>query len=416
MATKDIERKSVFWNMLFSMLQALQSAVMMMALTHVVSENEAGVLSIAYATAYLMYTIGVYGVRDFHATDCQRRFSFEDYRRLRILSCCIMFFCSLLYCFLKGCDEHKTIVIFLICVLKLEEAVDLYHGEFQRGGRLDLAGKLGTFRLILTYSVFTICLLCTQNVLLAIGVMLIVSFVVIMITRSLLSKMIEKKETNNKVKVLVNMSLMCFPLFVMLFLSIYINNAPKYAIDIYLSEGEQAYYAIISMPVFTINLLSGIIYRPHLLYMAELWNTGNRREFRHHIWKQISNITIISLMITMTGLVIGLRILEILYGVSLSVLKKEFVILLLGGGVVSVYNFFCACLTIIRKQIVMLGIAIFGMILSGVISNPIVRLAGLTGASYLYFILMMAELIMVSIALFVCIHKKDEKINMDEVE
>ena len=59
MATKDIERKSVFWNMLFSMLQALQSAVMMMALTHVVSENEAGVLSIAYATAYLMYTIGV---------------------------------------------------------------------------------------------------------------------------------------------------------------------------------------------------------------------------------------------------------------------------------------------------------------------------------------------------------------------
>ena len=409
MIAKDMERKSVFWNMLFSLLLALQSAMMMRVLTRVIGADEAGILSIAYATGYLMYTIGVYGVRDFHATDSQRHFSYDDYRRLRIISCCVMFLCSLLYCIFKGYEGHKSLVIFLICILKLEEAVeDLYHGELQRIGRLDLAGKLGTVRLSLTYVLFIVCILYTQNVVLAISAMLIVSLVILFITRSLLRNFVERNLTNNKVKILLNLFIICFPLFVMLFLSIYINNAPKYAIDTYLSEEDQAYYAIISMPVFTINLLSGIVYRPKLLYMAELWNTGKRSEFIQLIWKQVVNIIMISVMITIMGLLIGLRILEALYGMSLIFLKKEFAILLFGGGIVSIYNFFCACLTIIRRQIFMLGIAIFVMVFSRIISSPFVCLAGLTGASYLYLILMMTQLFIVSLIILFCLHQKNE--------
>ena len=198
----------------------------------------------------------------------------------------------------------------------------------------------------------------------------------------------------------------------MLFLSIYISNAPKYAIDKYLSEQEQAYYAIISMPIFTINLLSGIVYRPKLLHMAELWNMDDMAGFKKIIWKQVQTIIMISIVINIAGCMIGLKLLEMMYGVSLTELTKEFFILLLGGGMVAMYGFFSACLTIMRKQIFMLAIAVFVMTLAGMISNPMVQHAGLMGAATLYLILMLGELLIVLIILEICLHRSNRtKIN-----
>lgn len=398
----NIERKASFWNMVFSMLSALQSAVMIMILTQCIGADEAGILSIAYATGYLMYTIGSYGVRDFHATDSQRHYTYNEYKRLRFISCVVMIFCCLIYCFCKGYDRYKLTVILLVCALKLVEAVeDLYHGEFQRLGRLDIAGRLGAYRLLLSYVIFGFFIFTTHNLLAAIGVVIILSIIMTVITGNFLDKFVVKTEEKHKGKTLLELAIACFPLFVMLFLSIYISNAPKYAIDGCLSETEQAYYAIISMPVFTINLLSGIVYRPKLLYMAELWNKNNITGFKRLIRKQVGVIILISVGINLAGCTIGLKLLEILYGVSLMALKKEFAILLLGGGLVTIYGFFSACLTIMRKQAFMLGIAVFVMALAGVIANPMVQHAGLMGAAVLYFILMLGELASVLLILFI---------------
>lgn len=398
----NIERKALFWNMVFSMLSALQSAVMIMILTQCIGTDEAGILSIAYATGYLMYTIGLYGVRDFHVTDSQRHHTYNEYKRLRFVSCVVMIFCSLIYCLCKEYDRYKLTVILLVCALKLVEAVeDLYHGELQRLGRLDIAGRLGSYRLLLSYVIFGFFIFTTHNLLTAIGFVILLSIIMTVITGNFLDKFVAKTEEKHKGKTLLELAIACFPLFIMLFLSIYISNAPKYAIDRYLSESEQAYYAIISMPVFTINLLSGIVYRPKLLHMAELWNKNNITGFKRLIQKQVGVIVLISVGINLAGCTIGLKLLEILYGVSLAVLKKEFAILLLGGGLVAIYGFFSACLTIMRKQVFMLGIAVFVMVLAGIIANPMVQHAGLMGASMLYLILMLGEL--VSVLLILCI-------------
>lgn len=398
----NIERKAAFWNMVFSMLSALQSAVMIMILTQCMGADEAGILSIAYATGYLMYTIGSYGVRDFQATDSQRHYTYREYRKLRLVSCIVMILCSLVYCLGKGYDRYKLTVVFLVCALKLIEAIeDLYHGEFQRLGRLDIAGRLGAYRLLLSYVIFGFFILVMHSLLVAISSIIVLSVIMTMITGIVLDEYAVKTEETHRRKPLLELAIACFPLFVMLFLSIYISNAPKYAIDRCLSEREQAYYAIISMPIFTINLLSGIIYRPKLLHMAELWNKNNKTDFIKLIRKQVGIIIIISIGINFAGCTIGLKLLEILYGVSLVALKKEFAILLLGGGLVAIYGFFSACLTIMRKQAFMLGIAVFVMALAGIIANPMVQHAGLMGASVLYLILMLGEL--VSVLLILCI-------------
>lgn len=409
---EEVERKAIFWNMLFSIMSALQSAIMIMLVTRKEGVETAGILSIAYASAYLMYTVGAYGVRDFHSTDSHKTYDFIDYRNLRIISCGVMVVCSVIYCVFKGYEGYKLFIVLLVCILKLEEVIeDLYHGEFQRVGRLDIAGRLGTFRLVICYIAFILVFLVQENLVLSILVMILFSFSVNLFSRILLKDfMVKKNETNNS-RHFIQLLKACFPLFIMTFLSIYISNAPKYAIDIFLSEKDQAYYAIISMPVFTINLLSGVIYRPQLFHMAELWNTNNKKNFKRLMLKQIRNIILISGLIIIAGITIGIYLLEVLYGISLMSLKGEFTILLIGGSVVAIFNFLVACLTIVRKQIFMLISSVIVMILARVISNPIVRTTGLTGASYLYLLLMLGEMVSISVILYIYINNSDSKRN-----
>lgn len=394
------EGRSTFWNMTFCILSALQSSIMVMAVTRVSGAETAGIVSIAFATAYLMYTLGTYGVRNFHTTDSQNKYLYNDYRRLRILSCGLMAIGSLIYCLGKNYSGYKFIVVLLICLLKMVEVIeDLYHGEFQRSGRLDIAGQLGTLRLIGSYIIFFALLFITQSLIVSIAFVIVFSSMVAILTRYILTNFIAEKGILNGLNSIRELSTSCFPLFVMSFFSIYISNAPKYAIDIFLSESDQAYYAIISMPVFTINLLSGIIYRPKLLHMAELWNAGDSARFIKLILKEICVILAFSGMVISFGLTVGLKMLEIIYGVSLVTLKTDFFILLLGGGAVACYNFLTVCLTIMRKQVFVLAISACVMLAAWAISNPIVQYAGLTGASLLYLILMTAEMLAISIVL-----------------
>lgn len=403
---ETIERRCAFWNMTFSILVALESAIMLMIVTRVIGTEDAGILSIAFATAYLMSTIGMYGVRNFHVTDSKNCYSYKDYGKVRLICCTFMLCFSLIYCLWKSYDEYKTSIILMVCLLKLGETIeDLYHGELQRIGRLDIAGLLGTFRLVITYCLFSCIILITRNLFISISLVVVLTFITTIVTRIFLGRFLDKKRIDNK-GALFKILISCFPLFLMSFLSIYISNAPKYAIDNYLSEEKQALYAIISMPLFTINVLSEILYRPKLFHMAELWNTNNRIEFRKLIWKQVRNIVVVTAMIAVGGALIGLKVLEILYGVPLDTLKKEFIILLISGGIVAVYNFFTACLTIIRKQAYMIGVSIFIVLTANFISAPLVQYKELTGASYLYLILMLGEMGIVSIVLYFCLHSK----------
>lgn len=153
--SKQIERASAFWNMMFSGINALQSAVMLLMVTRLCGPEEGGTFSLAYATAQLMYVVGTYSVRTFHVTDTQYIYSSRSYVRVRIVTGTIMAATSLAFCLLRGYGTVKAGVIFAACAYKLAEvAEDLDHGELQRHGRLDVAGREGTLRICLTDFLF----------------------------------------------------------------------------------------------------------------------------------------------------------------------------------------------------------------------------------------------------------------------
>lgn len=413
MSEDNIERDSYLWNMAGSMLMAFQSVIMLMILTRILGLVEAGIFTIAYANANLFLTIGKYGMRYFQVSDVKNQFTFAEYRLSRAVTSLAMIVVSVIYVWYaavsNGYTTEKIQVIIWMCLFKVVDAVeDIYHGLYQRKNRLDVASKMLTLRMIITIIIFGLGLIILKNLLLALIIATILTTLLFILsvwwTYSEFHIGKERVEGKNILLLLK----VCFPLFAGSFLSFYIGNAPKYAIDAMLTDELQACYGFIAMPVFVIGLLNNFIFNPMLFHMSVLWNERRVKEFVLRTIFQAGIVAIITIVCIVGAWLLGIPVLSWLYNTDLAPYKEELLILLLGGGFLGLSGLLNAVITIIRYQkSLMWGYAVIA-VLAYVFSNQIVSQYEMMGAAVLYTVLM-GGLCFIFAGLFVygVIKKKD---------
>lgn len=391
--SKDVQRDSFIWNMFGSMLTAFQSVIFLMVLTRTVGLIEAGIFTIAYANANLFLTIGKYGMRYFHVSDVKREFSFADYQMSRWITTAAMMITAVVYVVYTASHQNyspdKAMVIIWMCIFKIPDVIeDVYYGEYQREGRLDIASKVMTVRVFSTMLVYLTVLILCKSQLVALIISTIYTFaVMIMLLKETVGLFaICKLRKSANVKLLLKQ---CFPLFAGSFLAFYIGNAPKYAIDALLTDELQACYGFIAMPVFVIGLLNGFIFNPMLYRITCVWEERRLGEFTRQILLQIFYIVLITGICMIGAYLIGIPVLSFLYHTDLTPYKKELLILLLGGGFLGASGLLNAAITIMRKQKALLwgylAVAVGALFLSKVS----VKMWGMLGASMLYMALML---------------------------
>ncbi len=392
--SKDISRDSYVWNMIGSMFLAFQSVIILMILTRTIGLIQSGIFTIAYANANLFMNIGKYGMRYFQVSDLKEQFTFGDYRNSRFVTCVAAIVVSVVYVVctskISQYSSEKTWIILVMCVYKLADAIeDVYWGYYQQKGRLDIGSKALALRIIISILVFLTCVCITKNQLVSLVIATIISYVLmalfILWTRD---AFITKADYASNPKQVWTLLQVCFPLFLGSFLSFYIGNAPKYAIDAQLSDDLQACYGFIAMPVFVIGLLNNFIFNPVIYKMSEMWRKKEYRTFLGRMLKQIEIIVLITLLCVIGAYILGIPVLSLLYNTNLTPYKTELLILLVGGGFLSLSGLLNTMITIIRFQkSVAVGYIIVSL-LALVLSNPVVRIYGIRGAAVLYTDLM----------------------------
>ena len=399
LTSKNIEKDSYLWNMIGSMLNAFQSVIFLMILTRTVSLENSGIFTIAYADANLFLFIGKYGMRYFQVSDTKKEYDFFSYRTSRWISTIAMLVVSIGYTVyasvIHDYSSTKMWVILWMCIFKLPDAFeDIYYGEYQRLGRLDVASKAWALRLGITTIVFALGLIVTHNLLLSLMIATCITFVLMIIllqiTKSVMvsipGESVQKEPYNsNGWKKLLGV---CFPLFLGTFLSFYIGNAPKYAIDALMSDKIQACFGFIAMPVFVISLLTSMIYNPILHNLAIAWDEKKITDFRKEVRRQNLFIVAVTLVCLIGAYLIGIPVLSILYNTDLTNYKNELLIMLIGGGFLGATGWFNAVITIMRKQNWLLVGYILVSVLAFVATNSAVKKAGVLGASIFYTVLM----------------------------
>ena len=412
--TKDIKKSSYVWNAVNAMLSAAQCPLILMVLNRTNGIEDAGVFSIAFAVASLMLYIGLYGLRRFQASDINEKFSFQEYNGVRFLTCAAMVLASLGYCcygmMFNSYSTNKAVIVFLVCLLKLVQAyTDVIHGNMQQKGRLDVATKCSALRYVLEVLSIAVCLVITKDLLMSLIVSVIVSFVVTFFTSiNCGRKYCETFAPSFRKDAVTKLMIDGFPLFLSLFLNMYISNAPKYAIDAYLTEEIQGIYNLIFMPAFMVMLLSNFIFNPIIKSYAELWLSGSKeklKELKHKMIMQmffVGGLTVLGLAIAAT---IGIPVLSLVFHAELAPYKPELCIVMIGGGALGFATYFSTVITIIREQNSMIFCYGVAAAAAYMLSGVLVKSQGIRGAAIMYAVIMSILAILLGIITFLKLRK-----------
>ena len=130
----------------------------------------------------------------------------------------------------------------------------------------------------------------------------------------------------------------------------YINDAPKYAINQMYPDEIQNIYNILFMPAFVINLFSLFVFRPMLVNLTKEWNDRNLNPFVKTVKYILLLIIVLTILAMGAAYLLGIPILQIIYGVDISGYRTELVLIMVTGGISALSTFMYYVITVMRIQ------------------------------------------------------------------
>lgn len=402
---KRIDRAAFRWNTASGMVMAFQSVVMLMVLTRVCDVQTAGVFTIAYANASLFLYIGRYGMRHFQVSDRNDQYSFADYRVSRVVTDVAMMVIGLAYILFASWslsyDLEKTLVMVVMLVFKLVDcSEDVFMGNYQQRGRLDVGARVLTVRLSTAIALFAILAVVFASLLLplVIATAYTLAFYILEVRYVRKRYGLPRNETPageggdaaspaaRKWSRAAVWGLLkaCFPLFAASFLLFYIGSAPKYAIDAIMNDAAQAYYGYIAMPVFVVSLLASFVYNPMIVSLSEQWRQRKVRAFVLSFAKLTGVIVGITAVCVLAGWIAGVPVLDWLYNADTAPYLGDLLVLVAGGGFYALIALAVLGITIVRFQRVLVPLYAAASVAAFFVSNWAVASYGVDGASWAY--------------------------------
>lgn len=408
-------KRAYVWNTASGIISAVQSAVILIFISRYLGVIEAGTFTIAYAMANLVGVFAKYGVRNFQVTDIEEQYPFFTYLLARITS--ILSGVILLAAYLlMQVGEHKytvekAVVILGICVWKIIDAMeDVFIGAYQQKGKLSVGACYFTLRLLFSIGIYCGLIVWGFNLIYSTVIMVGASVFVCMWFCGVSFRKFNMPDGPVHLKSLGSLLKVCLPLCIGTTLANYIGNAPKYTIDQYMNDSSQAYFAYIMMPAFVILLFSNFIYQPLVRSLGILWGEGNLDKFLHMVFKQFTIVLGLTIMAVVVGAWIGIPVLSFIYGVDLFFLKREFLLLMAGGGAYAIVSYLTVILTTIRMQNWLAGSFIVAAFLYYILGKIFVSRWDILGVTLLYLLLNVILILGFTVCMFIKVKRRLNKV------
>ncbi len=401
---------SFTWNTIGSIISAAASFILLSCVTRAVGADEAGIFAFSFSSAQLLLTLGKFGVRSYQATDVTRQITTSAYFILRILSCAAMMLSCVAMIAVLGYHGADAGIVLAVCTMKMVDAVeDVYHGQLQLNLRMDVAGKLLALRNAATIVLFAVLMFTTENIAVTCWVTAIVSLVLCVAVNHPALSRCEKVSLHWDRKELITLTVACLPLFLGHFLSLYIYNVPKYAIEVFCEPKIQTYYNIIFMPAFAINLMSEFVFKPMLTALATWWEDQEYKRFNAMVIKMVLFIAAVTAVVLVGTYLFGAQLLSAFFGDDVTPYRAELMMLMLGGGFGAIVYFLYNVLTSMRKQGFVLANYAISAVAVTCVAFTTVKAHGMMAASLSYVIAEIVLCLLMIGSVIFCSHRQQRK-------
>ncbi|MBQ2938165.1 MAG: hypothetical protein IJE05_04745 [Clostridia bacterium] len=396
---KDIQfRKNFIWNILGTGINAFNSLFFMIAVTRINGIDNAGIFTIAFSTACIIYVIGVYAGRIYQVTEHDKTITNKEYIANRIITTVLMLILVIIFCLMKGYSIFKSTIFVLLTTYKALEAFsDVIYGILQKNEKLDIVGKSLFFKSIISVIVFVAIDSLTKNLIISICTMLLINTIILFVYDFKNSKKyIDLKAKINKKNILKIFKAGFFT-FAISFLGMYILNAPKYAIDSYLENNYQTIFGIIVMPATIIGLVAQFLIHPYLNQILALYEEHNLKGLNKLILRLIIVILGFGAISSILAYLLGPEVLGLVYGVDLTAYRLGLLIIIIASTIYTIGVIYSSVLTTIRDTSSQFIIYIIISIVAFIVSNIFTKVAKIDGAVIAYLVIMAIQFLIYTI-------------------
>lgn len=381
-------KKNFIWNIIGTTFNSFNSLFFMIIVTRVNGTTDAGIFTLAFTTACILYMIGVYAGRIFQVTE-NEKINDKEYIINRTGTVILMIIISGIFVVIKGYEPYKMVVFILICLYKAIEAFsDVLYGILQKNDLLYQVGKSFFLKALIALVAFLVVDLITKNLIIS-SLMIVIANILVILVYDIpnILKIVDIKQ-KIKISSVLRIYKTGFFIFAISFLGLYIMNAPKYAIDDFLTENIQAIYGIIIMPATVVGLLGQFIIHPYLNTIVKLYKENQLEEIKKIVLKIVLAIFVLGMICVLGAYILGIPVLELIYGINLKDYKINLVVIILASTLSVIGTIYSSILTTIRRtfiQFVIYCVLTVIAVISSYILTYYFKINGATGA---YFIIM----------------------------
>lgn len=388
---KSKEKKNFIWNFIGSLIFGFTSLFFMMITTHINGLDSAGIFTYCFATACILYTVAAYSGKTFQITDVTEKYSDTDYIYNRICTFVIAIIISLVFVGVTGCSKEKAICLILLTIYRgLDAFIEAFHAITQKNGNLYKVGVSLFFRALAATGTFLLLNYYTHNLIIAcFGIILIsLGFLIFYDIPSAKLGLIKTKFNKSK-----NIQLLKDGAYTFLFsfLTVYLLNAPRYALEMLGQNSLQAIYGIIIMPASFLSLVAGYIIQPFLVKISKFVKEKNYTNLKRLLFHISLFVGICGVFCMIGVFFLGEPILELLYGIDLEKQNWNLVIIILASIFYALSTLFSAVLIAMRKTLSQLITLITDALLAIIVCYLLIPKQALFGASIAYLFIMVFQ-------------------------
>ena len=110
-------RKNFIWNVLGTGLNAFNSLFFMIIVTRINGIEQAGIFTIAFSTACIIYFVGVYAGRIYQVTELNQNITDKEFIVNRMISSIAMLILVIVFSILRGYNLFKSAMFFIFPVI-----------------------------------------------------------------------------------------------------------------------------------------------------------------------------------------------------------------------------------------------------------------------------------------------------------
>lgn len=342
-------KKDIFWNSIGTAAWSFLSLLLLIVVTRINGVLDSGSFSFAFAFALIMFTVISYGGRTYQVSDHKEVYSTNNYLTLRLITSICAIILTVFFITINGYDWQKSVLILLLVSQRIFDALaDVFYGVLQKKNQLYISGKSLFLKSILSFIIFFIIDILTQNLLLSAISLPVVSLLFLVFYDIPKSRKVDSYILRPSFQKLKNIFKATLAPFIIATLGLLFVNLARYFVDIY-HPNLQGYFGIIIMPFSLVVLLFSFISMPLIINLSNAYNNKDFKTLNTSVIKIFTLMLAVASVLCVFVYFTGAFILRILFDLDFDKYTLDLVLIIAAGFAVSSTALFTNIAVIARK-------------------------------------------------------------------